>query len=142
MSTIGVTGAISRSDNKRMTEHAVLYYKEIRKRTTDVAAITANTRFTIADVDIVKQHLFFNKYDLGGNEPERFSPSYDIAVSWQRLIEGNHIQEMDIALLNHELLEYSYMQAGKDFFEAHRLAEKEYNYAGYVKELDLAEGVR
>jgi hypothetical protein len=49
---------------------------------------------------------------------------------------------MDIVLLNHELREYSYMQAGKDFFEAHRLAEQEYNYAKFVKELDLVEGIR
>ena len=82
-------------------------------------------------------------YDLGGLEPERFEADYDIAVSWQRLIDGGNIHEMDFVLLNHELIEHSLMNEDcMPYAQAHREAEKRYNYIQYVKELDLMEGLK
>jgi hypothetical protein len=53
MDITGASGAISRSDNKRMTAHAMLFYEEIRKRASDVAAIAANTNFRTADIELI-----------------------------------------------------------------------------------------
>ena len=86
--------------------------------------------------------MFFNKYDLGGSEPERFAADYDMAVSWQRLIDGKIIQEMDTVMLKHELMEYNMMnEQGRSYAEAHEITEKMYNYARYVKELNRKVGV-
>jgi len=126
-----------------MEKHATLYYEEIRKRTSDIEAISGNTGFSIEDVRKVKEHVFVNAYDLGGPEPERFEPDYDMAVSWQRLIEGKNIHEMDMVLLHHELVEYILMhEEGLPYHEAHRQAEKRHNYIRYVRALDLEEGIK
>jgi len=63
-------------------------------------------------------------------------PDYDMAISWQRLIEGKSIQEMDIVLLKHELMEYGLMKQGLLYDEAHSITEKTYNYKKYTNELD------
>jgi hypothetical protein len=135
-------GAIQRTDTDRMYEHAVRYYEEIRKRKSDIKAISDNTDFSVEEIAIVKNHLFFNKYDLGDEELTGFDPDYDIAVSWQRLIDGKNIQEMDIVLLKHELLEYHIMEEkGLSYNDAHTIACKKYDYPKYVKELDRNEGI-
>jgi len=139
----GASGAIPRNDRSRMDRHAELYYDEIRKRDSDIEAIAANTDFALDDVRKIKEHVFFNKYALGGLEDERFDADYDMAVSWQRLIEGTSIQEMDIVMLNHELLEHTLMNnQGMTYASAHREAEKLFNYLKYVKDLDLKEGIK
>jgi len=132
----GASGAIPRDDIARMDEHAERYYEEIRKRTGDVESIAKNTGFSVDDVKLIKEHIFFNKYDLGGKTPMQFAPDYDMAVSWQRLIDGKNIQEMDIVLLNHELMEYHLMKQGILYKDAHKIAEKTYNYKQYTDELD------
>ena len=78
------------NDFERCEEHARRYYEEIRKRTSDIAAIAKNTEFSEQAIEIIKSHLFLNKYDLGEDEPTTFYPSYDIAVSWQNLISGKN----------------------------------------------------
>ena len=132
----GASGAILRNDTERMDAHAKRYYEEIRKRKSDIAAIAKNTGFSVEDVEKVKKHVFIDTHDLGDEIPERFAPDYDMAVSWQRLIDGKDIQEMDIVLLNHELMEYELMKQGLSYNEAHRIAEKSYNYNKYIDELD------
>ena len=134
-------GAVARNDFKRMDEHAERYYEEIRKRKSDVAAISENTGFSVEDVEIIKQHIFITEHDLGDEVFERFSTSYDMAVSWQRLIDGKNIQEMDIVLLNHELMELNLMAQGYNYKSAHNITEQKYNYIKYIKELDTREGV-
>ena len=135
------SGAIPRSDLKRMDSHAKRYYEEIRKRNSDIEAIAKNTGYNVKDIEIVKYHIFIAEHDLGKKKPTRFFPDYDMAVSWQRLIDGNDIKEMDLVMLNHELSEYNYMLTGMNYFEAHELAEKEFNYSKYVRRLDLEEGL-
>ena len=56
-------------------------------------------------------------------------------------MEGKNIQEMDIVLLNHELLELTLMAKGSRYAEAHEQAELVYNYTNYCKALDAKEGI-
>ncbi|MDR1805812.1 MAG: hypothetical protein LBQ80_03460 [Clostridium sp.] len=138
----GASGAIPRSDVGRMHEHAERFYEEIRKRTSDIAAIAQNTGISESEVARIKKHIFFNEYELGGEEVSRFDPDYDMAVSWQRLISGKDIQEMDIVMLRHELMEFELMQThGLNYTEAHAITEKTYSYSQYVRELDRKEGL-
>ncbi len=132
----GASGAIPRDDIKRMNAHAERFYYEIRKRKSDVEAIAYNTGFSVADIQSVKDHIFIAMHELDGRI-KRFDPLYDIAVSWQRLIEGHDIQEMDLVLLDHELFEIKLMyEQGMHYSEAHAIAESKYNYASYVRVLD------
>jgi len=140
--TSGASGAIPRHDWSRMDAHAKMFYEQVRKRKTDVESISHNTGFAIDDIRKVKEHIFLNEYDLGDESPTRFDPLYDIAVSWQRLIGGSDIREMDIVLLKHELLEYELMNEQRlEYKAAHKIAEQSYNYSKYVKELDEKEGL-
>ncbi len=120
---------------EKAQSHAISYYEEIRKRKTDVKTISKNINWTEENVETVKKHIFVNKYDLGGEKPENFFPHYDIAISWQNLIDGKNITEKDIVLLKHELYEYKLMTEEKmSYNEAHKIAERKYNYAKAVKE--------
>ena len=131
----GALNPDSDSDFERCEIHAKKYYEEIRNRTSDVEAISKNTGFDIETITAVKQHLFFNKYDLGQDEPERFDPSYDIAVSWQNLIDGKIIENKDIILIKHEYHEYKLMnERGLSYREAHEITQKIYDYQSAVNE--------
>ena len=138
----GASGAIPRHDWTRMNVHATMFYDQIRKRKSDIETIAKNTGFNVEDVRKIKEHIFFNEYDLGDETPSRFDPLYDIAVSWQRLIDGNNIKQMDVVLLHHELMEYELMeQQGMGYRDAHHMAEQVYDYSKFVKELDEKEGL-
>jgi len=141
MDITGASGAIERRDIKRQETHAKLFYNEVRKRTADVETIARNTGFSVEDVESVKRHIFLDYHDLGDEEPERFNPSYDMAISWQRLIDGKDIREMDIVLLQHELHELRLMEKGLSYRQAHDAAEKLHNYSKFIKELDAMEGL-
>ena len=134
-------GAIPRNDFKRLNDHAQLYYEEIRKRTSDISAIAKNTGFSVDEIEKIKRHIFIDTHDLGAEVPLRFTPDYDMAVSWQRLAEGKGIKEMDIVLLNHELYELNLMAQGYKYDTAHDITDMIYNYTKYTKELDAREGV-
>jgi hypothetical protein len=125
-----------------MDAHAKLFYEEVRNRKGDAKTIAKNTGFSVEDVETIKRHVFFNEYDLDEEGPRRFDPSYDMAVSWQRLIEGKNILEMDVVMLEHEALEIKYMNEGMDYERAHELANKRFNYAKYTNKLDKEGGVK
>ncbi|MCD7864020.1 MAG: phage head morphogenesis protein, partial [Lachnospiraceae bacterium] len=72
---------------------------------------------------------FMEKHDLGRGEQVYFDSSYDMAQSWQRLIDGRNIQEHDITLIKHEIMESEYVKNGMSQDEAHKLTSKKYNYA-------------
>ena len=75
------------------------------------------------------------KHDLGNDSLEYFYPDYEIAQSWQRLMDPKmKIQPHDLILLEHEHAEYIYMQKGLSQEEAHRKAEEQFNYAMALKE--------
>ncbi len=68
-------------------------------------------------------------HDLGGGRISRFDASFEMAQSWQRLIEGKNIQPHDLTLLRHEIMEKQLMDSGYTQDEAHTLTSQIYNYA-------------
>lgn len=96
---------------------------------TDANRIAKNTGFDVKDILEIKQFIFMDEHDLGENGIRRFFPSFEMAQSWQRLIDGKHIQSHDLTLLRHELLERQLILDGKSQDEAHAEASTVYNYA-------------
>lgn len=116
----------------RAYDHAVRYYESVRHMTTDCKRIAANTGFREQDIRIIKNHVFIEEHDLYDGKM-RFIPDYEMAQSWQRLIDGRDIKERDIVLLNHEFLEHTLMTQGLSTREAHKQAQNVYNYAVMVR---------
>lgn len=129
---IKASGALNPFSN-RATEHAVRYYEEIRHRKTDAIRIAQNTGFRAQDIQAIKDYIFVEEHDLVDGH-RRFYEDYEMAQSWQRLIEGRNIQERDIVLLNHEFLERELVLFGYFQQEAHEKAESIYNYAILLRE--------
>ncbi len=94
----------------------------------DCERIAQNTGFSKQEIETVKRYVFLEKHDLGGEEEELFFPSYEMAESWRRLIDGKEIQNHDITLLKHELMERGLVEKGLSQDEAHRITSKKYNY--------------
>ena len=129
----GIAGALDPS-SERAQEHAERYYGLVRAMTTDCERIAKNTGFAEADIRRIKNHVFIEEHELSDGEKERFAPSYHMAQSWQRLIDGGKIEQRDIILLNHELMESKLMSEGMSYREAHKKAEAVYNYSETVNE--------
>lgn len=83
---IKASGALNPFSN-RATEHAVRYYEEIRHRKTDAIRIAQNTGFRAQDIQAIKDYIFVEEHDLVDGH-RRFYEDYEMAQSWQRLIEG------------------------------------------------------
>ena len=96
--------------------------------TTDAEHIAANTGFSIEEISAVKRYVFTDEHNLGDGKPRRFDASYEMAQSWQRLIEGKDIKTHDLTLLKHEMLEMQLVKDGLSQAEAHISASKAYNY--------------
>lgn len=128
----GMAGALN-PNSPEAEEHAARYYGLVRSMKTDCARIAANTGFREKNIRRVKDHIFYEEHELYDGEVGRFEPSYYMARSWQRLIEGKSIEERDIILLNHEFLESVFMAEGLSAFSAHRKAETFYNYSITLK---------
>lgn len=128
------SGALN-PNSKEAAKHAVRYYESVRKMTTDCEAISKKTGRSESFVREAKNHLFMTKHDLGNGKLEYFFPDYEIAQSWQRLMDANmDIQPHDLILLEHEYAEALYMKQGFSQSEAHKKAEEEFNYAKALKE--------
>ena len=131
------SGAISGALNpygKEAQNHADIYYESVRHMSTDYAKIAENTGFAEQDVLNIKNYVFNEEHDLGNGKLERFYPNYDMAQSWQRMIEGKNIQDHDITLLNHENMERDLVLNGYSQKEAHNITSKTYNYAKEANE--------
>ena len=129
----GLSGALN-PNSERAMQHAERYYAEVRKMSTDCKKIAQNTGWKEDSILQIKDHLFYKKHDLGGPEAEYFDADYDIAVSWQNLIEGR-IEAKDLVLLKHEYLELHIMKSKNlPYAEAHKLAEEKHNYGKALKE--------
>ena len=125
-----ISGAISGARNpfgKKAEAHAKMFYDEIRKRTSDVKAISKTTGFDEDTIQKIKNYVFIDKHNLGEGRIDRFDPDYMMAESWRRLIDGNP-QPHDITLLHHELLEEKMVKQGMTQDEAHRITSRTYNY--------------
>ena len=101
---------------------------------TDVSHIADNTGFSYQRIDAIKHFLFLDEHDLGREVPARFDSGFEIAQSWQRLIEGKNIQPHDITLLHHEELEMRLMNEGMTQAQAHTIASKQFDYPTEVRE--------
>ena len=110
--------------------HAIKYYESVRrsKKSNIVKSIANNTGISEKSINKVYDHVFIKEHELYGGK-RRFDPDYDMAESFRRLREGKNIQEHDLIMLKHERLEYELMnKKHMSDQEAHRLAEKKYNY--------------
>ena len=129
-----LSGALN-PNSKEASKHAVQYYESVRKMKTDCEAISNKTGYPVEFIQEVKNHLFMEKHDLGNGVLEYFFPDYEIAQSWQRLMDSNmDFQPHDLILLEHEHAEYVYMKQGMNQEKAHRKAEEQFNYAKALKE--------
>lgn len=128
------SGALD-ADNKdweRAKKHAALMYETFRNITSDVPKIAKITGYTEEEIQRVKEHMFFNEYDLADGH-HRFHPNFDQAQSWDRLWKGNPI-DVDYIMIKHELAEEPLMKKGMSYLEAHEEANKTANYAVAMKE--------
>ena len=125
----GISGAITDIYSKEANKHAELYYKEIRKMSTDVERISKNTGFSFDQILLIKNYLFINYHNIDGKY-KRFDPCFPIAESWRRLaFDPKHIQPHDLILIHHELCEYDLILKGDNQSEAHEKTSKLFNYA-------------
>lgn len=109
------------------TEHAERYYGLVRSMTTDVSKIAKITGYSEKDIQKVKDYVFLDVHDLGDGEPRRFDPSFAMAQSWQRLIDG-HPEPHDMTLIQHEVMERMLVETGMSQEEAHIITTKKYNH--------------
>ena len=107
--------------------HAERYYGLVRSMTNDVARIAENTGYSEETIQRIKDFIFFEEHDLGDGTPRRFDPSFAMAQSWQRLINGTP-EPHDLTMLRHEVLEKELMDSGMTQYDAHIEASLKYNY--------------
>ncbi|MGT2623946.1 phage head morphogenesis protein [Streptococcus thoraltensis] len=132
------SGAISskRGDiKKQQDEFAERYYNQLRnsKRNLVVSKISKRSGVNKETVYTALEHILDNQYMLWDSEEfeyrmRTFYPHYDMALSLQRLMIGD-IVENDTTMLKHEALEHYYMNVFKMAYDdAHKLANQKYNY--------------
>ncbi|MGM0124875.1 hypothetical protein IGI37_002269 [Enterococcus sp. AZ194] len=102
---------------------------EKRKIYSNIGKFKNMKDFSKKDIDIAFNHVFNDIHELE-NGLSLFKPDYDMAQSWNRLINGNSIQAHDLLLLRHERLEHDYMYVVDklDYDSAHAKTNKSYDY--------------
>jgi SPP1 gp7 family putative phage head morphogenesis protein len=130
----GATSGALNPYGKEASNHAEQYYESVRHMKNDFNQIANNTGYKSENILKIKKHIFINKHDLGNGKLERFAPDYEMAQSWQRLIDGKAIEKHDYVLLKHEFNELSLMKKGYSQEHAHDIANKKYNYEKALKE--------
>lgn len=134
-----VKGALNDTNDplgERREKHAQRYYAELRKRNKNsvVENISTNTGISQKTIETVYDHVFEREHLFADGEIKRFDPDYNMAQSFQRLLDGKNVQPHDITLLRHERLEYLLMKRYNiDYEKAHKIAEQKYNYASELK---------
>lgn len=126
-----VSGALN-PNSREAQKHADQYYESVRHMKNDTATIADNIGWQKETVEKIKKYVFIDEHELLEGRA-RFAPSYDMAQSWQRLIDGKHIKEQDLVLLKHEYLELELVEKGMSQDAAHIEASKKYNYAKYLE---------
>lgn len=123
-----VSGArITNPYGRAAEEHAERYYGLVRSMSTDVSRISKITGYSEELIQRVKNYIFVDKHDLGDLEPRRFDPSFAMAQSWQRLVDG-HPDPHDLTMIRHEIMEQDLVDSGMSQYEAHIETSKKYNY--------------
>lgn len=119
-------------NTSKAIEQAFKMYEQIRRRKTDCLNIARNTGFSIEQVQIIKNYIFYDSHKLTYGYSQ-FYPCYEMAESWRRLSEKNgiNVQKHDVLLLYHELYEISLLISNSNYSQshAHFEAEKKYNYS-------------
>lgn len=121
---------------KRREAHAEKFYAYMRNSDMhwNIKKLSATTGMSSVSIQKVYKHVFFETHRFRSGE-KRFSASYDMAQSFQRLLDGKNIQVHDHILLKHERLEAYLMQRYHYVYEdAHELAERKYNYAKALRD--------
>jgi hypothetical protein len=110
-------------------------YEAIRRSITDVEAIARNTGIKPANIQKVKQHLFYEEHLLDRYVAlgvpaamQRFDSDLGIASAWQRLTQGN-FTDADLQLLRHEAAEAYLMRKWRDpsYHRAHTRAQQRFS---------------
>ena len=117
-------------DFTKRDKHAELYYNEIinNGKDTFVNKISKNTGLSKRFVAEVYDHVFVDKHRLDDGYKKVY-PSYYMAVSFQRLLQGDY-NDADIILLHHEHIERAVEKKyNLTMRQAHDLIEKKYNYS-------------
>lgn len=129
-------GIITVDEHHRQEATAAKLYEEFRKNKNDVSEISKNINWKPSAIKEIKEHIFFNKHELDEGV-KRFDPDYQMALAWQRLIEGNE-RPLDILLLKHEYYEIMLMKRkGLNYSEAHSITTEKYNWQEEIrKELE------
>lgn len=134
VNSLFASGGNIKFDILKFDKEAVDYYENTRRRNDDVLKISNNTSFSYEQIEIIKNHIFVNKHLLDDGY-RRYDADRDMAVAWQRLINGRY-ENRDITLLNHELVENDLEKAyNMPYREAHVLANERYNWEKEIEEL-------
>lgn len=117
---------------RRDTE-AENFYNKIRQTKEDISKISKNTGWSIKSIKQIKNHVFYNEHILYDGSKGLLDADYDMAVAWQRLINGNY-ENRDILLLKHEYLE-SIVESRYNISnkEAHEIVSKKHDWYGELK---------
>ena len=91
--------------------------------------LSKNGGISLKSARKVYEHVFINEHELDDGVM-RFPPDYEMAQSFQRILDGKNIQEHDLILLRHERLEYGLMKRyDLKYQTAHDITARKYNYA-------------
>jgi hypothetical protein len=89
-----------------------------------VTNISKNAGILDFDISQIRNHLFYNGYDLGDGVIAKFDAHPDIANGWGRLDTGAHTAG-DLQLLQHDLLESKFKGIFRtDYATAHNAANR------------------
>lgn len=136
----GTAGALNDANDplgERRDLHAQKYYEEIKGRNKDIVIETMarNTGLRSSTIKTVYEHVFETEHSFRNGTAKPFDPDYDMAQSFQRILDGKNIKPHDMILLRHERLEYLLMKKYNMVYEdAHEIAEKKYDYSAELKE--------
>jgi hypothetical protein len=109
----------------------------IARNLSDAARTDGSTGFTAAEIEQVRQHVFFEEHPLndydGSVVHRRYDASPDMAEAWLRLRSGRQRPE-DVALLEHELAEsrYYHDHPGSTYEQAHNAANQVSNWQDQI----------
>lgn len=135
--TTGALNDVNDPMGERRDLHAQMYYEEIKGRNKDtvIDIMAKNTGFERRTMKSVYEHVFENEHLFRDGKIKMFSPDYDMAQSFQRILDGKNIKPHDITLLRHERLEYLLMKKYNMVYEdAHELTDTKYNYVQELNE--------
>ncbi|MFJ1748705.1 hypothetical protein ACIOJD_21005 [Streptomyces sp. NPDC088116] len=131
-------------DDPAQTRWAEEAYASFLEDTRDVTSIAENSHhvqrangssgFSAEEIASVKKHVFDTEHPIVDPETgkvvvRKFDADAEIADAWIRLRSGNSLPE-DHLLLEHEIAELGYLRdhPGSTYQEAHRFANKDYNW--------------